>query len=191
MTKKLSEREKKRLGFLEGTISSIANLILFVLKIWVGTMTGSIAMVADAWHTLSDTVTSGVVLIGFWIAGKPRDAEHPFRHGRAELLGSIIIGTLLLVVGANFLKEAFSQLRNAVTVSFKPLSVVVFACSAVIKEALAEFAIWAGRRTKAKSLIADGWHHRSDAIASTLIVIGSFLGSRFWWIDGVLGIAVA
>lgn len=191
MVKKLSEREIKRLGLVEGTVSSIANVGLFALKLWVGMMTGSVAMVADAWHTLSDTVTSVVVIIGFWLSGKPGDEKHPFGHGRAELLGSIIIGTLLFVVGANFLKESYFHLRNAVPVGFQTLSVVVFAASAVFKEALAEFAIWAGKRTNSRSLIADGWHHRSDAVASTLIVIGSFLGNRFWWIDGVLGILVA
>ena len=187
----MDELQKRKLGLAEGIISSVTNVALFGVKIWVGMLTGSVAMIADAWHTLSDTVTSLVVIFGFWVSGKPGDRDHPFGHGRAELVGSVVIGTLLAVVGVTFLRESFTQLRSGAAVHFSTLSVVVFACSAVFKEALARFSIWAGRKADSKSLIADGWHHRSDAIASALIVVGSLLGRRIWWIDGVLGIAVA
>ena len=69
--------------------------------------------------------------------------------------------------------------------------IIIFLISIGLKEGLAQFAFWAGRKIKAKSLIADGWHHRSDAIASGLIIVGAVLGKYFWWIDGVLGIIIA
>ncbi|MEW5815182.1 MAG: cation diffusion facilitator family transporter [Spirochaetota bacterium] len=185
------ELTKKKLGYIEGLSSSIINVGLFALKLWVGIISGSVAMIADSWHTLSDTLTSIVVLFGFWISGKPRDMKHPFGHGRAELIAALIIGTLLGLVGLNFLKDSYLQLKNAHAVRFSLLSIVIFLISVFIKEGLAQFSMWAGRKTKSTSLIADGWHHRSDAIASALIVVGALFGRYFWWIDGVLGILVS
>jgi cation diffusion facilitator family transporter len=123
-------------------------------------------MTADAWHTLSDTLTSVVVILGFWISSRLEDEEHPFGHGRAEVIATIIIATLLAVVGINFLKDSIQQLIVQRSASFSTVGLVVFAISVVIKEGLARFSIWAGKKTDSKSLIADGWHHRSDALAS-------------------------
>ena len=183
--------EKRKLGYQEGVISAVTNTLLFGLKFWVGTTVGSVAMIADAWHTLSDTLTSLVVILGFWISSKPGDEEHPFGHGRAELIASVIIGTLLGVVGFNFFKESWYQLRNHQSVEYSTISIIVFAVSVAAKEALARYSIWAGRKVNAQSLLADGWHHRSDALASALIIAGALFGSRFWWIDGALGFGVS
>ncbi len=185
------ELEARRLGLLEGWLSTGLNTALFAVKYWIGTQIGSVAMVADAWHTLSDTVTSVVVIVGFWIAARPGDREHPFGHGRAELLASVVIGTLLAVVGVNFFRDSWLRLQQHRAVTYTILSMVVFGGSFLIKEALAQFSMWAGRKVGSRSLIADGWHHRSDAIASVLIVAGAVFGSSLWWIDGVLGIGVA
>ena len=182
---------KKKLGLIEGTLSSVVNVVLFILKLWIGLAVGSIAMVADAWHTLSDTFTSLVVILGFWIGAKPEDDEHPFGHGRAELIGAIIIGTLLVVVGANFLQDSIQKIQTGSSPQFSGVAVVIFAVSAIVKEALAQFSFWAGRKTASKALLADGWHHRSDAIASLIIVIGSFAAKRLPWIDAVLGLVVS
>jgi len=180
-----------RLGFIEGWTSVVLNIVLFLLKLWVGMLCGSIAMVADAWHTLSDTVTSGVVIVGFWVAGRPADREHPFGHGRFEYIAAIIIGILLANVGIKFLIDSVGRLRHYEEVRFSMSAVVIFAVSIVVKEGLAQFAFWAADKMKSESVRADGWHHRSDAIASALILIGIFAGKYFWWIDGVLGIAVS
>ncbi len=185
------DKEKRSLGYREGVISSVLNTVLFGLKFWVGTAVGSVAMIADAWHTLSDTLTSLVVILGFWISSKPGDEEHPFGHGRAELIASVIIGTLLGVVGVNFLKVSWNQLRDHQAVEYSMISIIVFGISVIAKEALARYSIWASKKVKAQSLLADGWHHRSDALASALIIVGALLGNRLWWIDGVLGIGVS
>ncbi|MEO0293873.1 MAG: cation diffusion facilitator family transporter [candidate division WOR-3 bacterium] len=182
----------ERLGFIEGWVSIVVNILLFALKLWVGVAMKSIAMTADAWHTLSDTFTSFVVILGFWISGKPADEEHPFGHGRAEIIAAIIIGVLLGVVGINFLVESGKRFVHHISIpTFKIFAVIIFGISMVLKEALSRFAFWVGRRIKAESVIADGWHHRSDAIASGLILIGVFLGKYLWWIDSVLGIGVS
>ncbi|NPV88199.1 cation transporter [Coprothermobacteraceae bacterium] len=181
----------KNLGFIEGWLSIVINTALFFVKFWAGTVTGSVAMVADAWHTLSDTLTSVVVLVGFWIQKKPADDRHPFGHGRAESIASLVIATLLAVVGFSFGKESLARLVNRVPAAYGTIALLIFVASALIKEALAQFSIWAGRKINAHSLIADGWHHRSDAVASALIVVGGLASSYAWWIDGVLGLIVS
>ena len=183
--------QKHQLGYLEGAISAVVNTALFGLKIWVGNESGSVSIVADAWHTLSDTFTSLIVVFGFWMARRPRDSEHPFGHGRAEVIAAIVIGTLLAVVGFTFFMDSVNQLRDRTGAVFTGATILVFAISVLVKEGVAQFSLRAGRRLDAKSLIADGWHHRSDAIASALILVGALLGKGTWWIDGVLGIGVS
>lgn len=183
--------ETKRLAYVEAIVSMALNSVLFGLKIWAGLMTGSIAIIADAWHTLSDSFTSLVVLLGARASAMPADRDHPFGHGRAELVASIVIGVLLAVVGVNFLIESVKTLLARETAEFSTFAAIVFAVSALSKEAIARYSFWAARKTGYRALKADAWHHRSDAIASVLILIGVFIGKYVWWIDGVLGVAVA
>ncbi len=185
---------KQSWGYLEGWISIVLNTALFAVKLRVGAICGSIAMVADAWHTLADSLTSAVVILGFWIAARPADDRHPFGHGRAEPAAAIVIGTLLAVVAAFFLHESVMKLARPgrfPAAHFNRLAVCVFFGSALLKEALARFSIWAGLKIGSGALIADGWHHRSDAVASALIVAGVFLAGVRWWLDGALGVGVS
>jgi cation diffusion facilitator family transporter len=182
---------RRRVGYGIGLLSVVVNLVLFGLKLWAGSRADSVAMIADAWHTLSDILTSLIVVFGFWAAGLPTDKEHPFGHGRAELVGAIVIGTLLGVVGVNFIRESVVQLREAGHASFGLSGVVIFGVSAALKEGLAQLSIRTGRKIDSRSLVADGWHHRSDAVASLVIVAGALLGRRVWWLDGALGLLVS
>jgi cation diffusion facilitator family transporter len=179
------------LGMLEGWISVVLNTLLFGVKFWFGRASSSVSMVADAWHTLSDTLTSVVVIVGFFIMARPADREHPFGHARAEGISAIVIGVLLAVVGGSFLLDSVRRLISFKAATFSMAAIIVFAGSIVLKEALAQFAFWAGKKINSRAVIADGWHHRSDAIASALIVIGALVGRSAWWMDGALGIAVS
>jgi cation diffusion facilitator family transporter len=181
----------QRFGYSEGLLSVGINVLLFGLKYWAGIKSGSVAMIADAWHTMSDMFTSLIILVSFWIAARPADEHHPFGHGRAESIGAIIIGTLLAVVGFTFLKESIMRLLIYQAAHFTLLAIIVFGISVVVKEGLAQFSLWAGKKIDSQALRADGWHHRSDAIASGLIVIGALASAHLWWIDGVMGIAVS
>lgn len=183
--------QKKKLAYYEGYLSIFINLGLFLLKFLVGRKVQSVAMVADAWHTLSDCLTSIIVVVGFWMASRPADSRHAFGHGRSESIASIVIGTLLAVVGFSFLYESAVRLIHRQGMGFSPLAVIVFAVSAVLKEGLAQFAFWTSRKTGAGSLRADAWHHRSDAVASALIVAGALFSRQFWWLDGLLGAGVS
>jgi cation diffusion facilitator family transporter len=183
--------EKQKLGYWEGWISIVLNTLLFGAKYWTGSRIASVAMVADAWHTLSDTLTSVVVIVGFWIMAKPADERHPFGHARAENIAAIIIGVLLAVVGLMFGRESILRLLHRQAASFSLFAILVFLASALLKEGLAQFAFWAGKKAGSQAVTADGWHHRSDAIASALIVVGALVGQRLWWMDGALGIGVS
>ncbi|MBE3091089.1 MAG: cation transporter [Candidatus Atribacteria bacterium] len=189
--KQISKKYKIFIGYLEGTISIIINTILFGLKYWVGIKTFSIAIIADAWHTLSDSLTSLVVIIGFKVSSKPADKKHPYGHGQAEIVSSVIIGTLLAVVGVNFLIASIQKFINHQSASYGNLAVIVFTISVIVKEGLAQFSMRAGKKINSQSLIADGWHHRSDALVSLMVLVGIFMGGYFWWVDSIMGIAVS
>ncbi len=174
-----------------GWLSIAVNSGLFILKFWAGIATGSIAIIADAWHTLSDSLTSIVVVIGIKISAKPADKEHPFGHGRAELIAALIIGVLLSVVAFNFILEGVQRLRSRELVNYSTFAIVATVISILVKEAIAQYAFNIARKTKSKSIRADAWHHRSDAVSSVVILAGIFLGKHVWWIDGAMGIIVA
>jgi len=131
------------------------------------------------------------VILGFMVSSKKPDLKHPFGHGRAELISSVIIATLLAVVGFSFLMESIQRFRNHQAAAYNLIAVVIFVISVILKEALAQFSIILGKKNKSRSLIADGWHHRSDSIASGLVLIGMAAGKYIWWIDSVMGIAVS
>lgn len=181
----------KKIAYLQGWISITLNAILFIFKYWAGLVTGSLALMADAWHTLSDSLSSIIVLVSAKISSMPPDKEHPFGHGRAELIAAIIIGVILGLIGFEFARDSISRLANHESVVFGNFAIWVTAISVFVKESLAQFSFWASRKTGNPSLKADGWHHRSDAISSLIILVGIFAGSYFWWIDGVLGLIVS
>ncbi len=181
----------KKLPAIEAYVSIVGNVLLFGLKLWAGIITGSIALRADAWHTLSDTFSSIVVLVGAKVSEKPADERHPFGHGRAELIASFLIGIMLALIAFSFIEKAIENLQGGAAVNYGRIAIVVTFISMVIKELMAQFALWAGRRVRSNSLKADAWHHRTDAISSLVILVGIFLGRFFWWIDGVLAILVA
>lgn len=189
--KQISKKYKISIGYLEGTVSIIVNTLLFGLKYWVGIKTFSIAIIADAWHTLSDSLTSLVVIIGFKISSKPADKKHPFGHGQAEIISSVIIGTLLALVGVSFLISSIQKFINHQSASYGNLAIVVFIISVIVKEGLAQFSIRVGKKINSQSLIADGWHHRSDALVSLMILLGIFIGGYFWWVDSIMGAVVS
>lgn len=172
-------------------VSVVGNVVLFAAKYAVGLLTHSVALQADAWHTLSDSLTSIIVMVAYRMGRKPPDREHPFGHGRYELVATLLVGMFLLLIGVMFAYQGYEQLASHRQVDYGLWAIVVTVLSIVVKEAMAQYAFWGARRTKNSALHADGWHHRSDALSSVIVLAGILLGSRFWWIDGVLAILVA
>jgi len=178
-------------GILATWLSIVLNIALFVLKYWAGWISNSVALIADAWHTLFDSVSSLAVLLGLKFSSKPADHRHPYGHGRAELIASLVVGILLAVVGFNFLAESLMKFKSQAPFEYGPVAIWVTVISIVVKEIMARYSISIGRSLQSNSLKADGWHHRSDAISSVVILVGIFLGGRIWWIDSVMGIFVS
>lgn len=175
----------------EGRLSIAANIALAAFKFVAGTLSGSIAIIADAWHTLSDSLSSLVLLVGIKISERPADAEHPFGHGRAELIASIVIGMLLAAVGFEFIQGGIRKILAHETSEFGALGYAAMIATVAVKEALAQYAFYGARKTGMTSLRADGFHHRSDALSSLIVLAGmlatEFFGEKLWWMDGALG----
>jgi cation diffusion facilitator family transporter len=103
----------------------------------------------------------------------------------------VIIGVLLGLIGFEFILKSLEQLRSQIGVHYGAAAIAVTIFSILAKESMAQFAFWAGRKTDNTILKADGWHHRTDALSSVVVLVGIFFSSFFWWMDGVLGIIVA
>lgn len=183
--------DKNKLINREGWLSIIGNLVLFALKYWAGIVTGSLALIADAWHTLSDSVSSVIVLIGGKISRKPADDDHPFGHGRAEHIAAVIIGVILAIIAFDFVVGAIEKFSSKEITIFGTIAWIATIISIVVKEGMAQYAFWAARKTNSTILRADGWHHRTDALSSVVILIGIAVGKYFWWTDAVLSFIVA
>ncbi len=182
---------RRRAAYRAGWVALAVNVALFGLKYWAGIVSGSLAIIADAWHTLSDSVTSLVVIAGTAVGARPADSEHPFGHERAEVIAALVIGILLAVLGFNFIAEGVEKLTEGSAAGFGTVAIVVTALSVMVKEVLAQYAFHAARVSGNSSLRADGWHHRSDALSSILILVGILVGRSLWWVDGVLALLVA
>ena len=183
--------DKTKAGYVEGALSIIVNSALFALKIWVSVITGSIALAADAWHTLSDSISSVVVVIAAKLASRKADKEHPFGHGRWEQIASLFIAFILGMIAFGFLESSVRQFLDKEKVEYGTIAIIVTAISIVVKELLAQYAFYLGRKADNSSVKADGWHHRSDALSSVVVLIGILFAKQFWWIDSVLGIVIA
>ncbi len=186
---------RAKYGYLEGYVSIVGNTILFLLKLILGLFINSIALIADAVHSLSDTATSGVVIFGFRIAKKQPDKEHPHGHGRAEYIATLIIAIILIIVGFGFIQQSVERIINVETIlhgEFAILISIVVLLSAIGKEVMARYSFLISKKINSDVLKADAWHHRSDAISSIGVAIG-IIGARYGFpiLDPIFGMLVS
>lgn len=178
---------------------SVVNFVLLVLKFLAGIIGHSSAMVADAVHSLSDFITDVVVIVFVRIAGKPQDESHDYGHGKYETLATAIIGVVLLFVGVgiliNSLKSIVAVWNGVVIEAPSILAFVAAAVSIITKEILYQYTVYKGKKFNSKAVIANAWHHRSDAFSSigTLIGIGGaiFLDEKWRVLDPVAAFVVS
>lgn len=183
---------RARYGFLEGWLSIIGNIILSVIKVFLGLALNSVSLLADAAHTFSDVITSVVVVVGFHAARRRPDKEHPFGHGRIEAVATLVIALLLGLVGLEFARTSLERLLSGSRVVGSLGAALVMLVSGAAKEVMALISIDLGRRIDSGALLADAWHHRSDAIASVLVAI-AIVAARygFYSVDAVFGLLVS
>lgn len=192
-----SSREK---GIYKVTIvGSIVNFLLLVFKFFAGIAGHSAAMLADAVHSLSDFITDIVVIVFVRIAGKPEDKGHDYGHGKYETLATAIIGLLLLCVGFgifwNGASSIYTFLRGGQLESPGVVALVAALVSIVSKEILYQYTVIQGKKLNSQAVIANAWHHRSDALSSigTAIGIGGaiLLGDHWRVLDPVAAVVVS
>ncbi len=183
---------RARLGILQGVVSIVVNLVLFLVKGLLGLMLGSVALMADAVHSLSDIGTSLVVIFGFVWARKPRDSKHPFGHGRVEFVSALVIAVLLIVAAIEFAQFGISRIMNPAPYTAPWWAIIVVVLTMVMKQWLTVFAQALARLTGSQALKADYWHHLSDVMSTGLVLI-ALLASRIGWagVDGWAGLGVS
>ena len=184
------ETKKERPMVVEGYVSIGVNLLLFAGKYMVGLMSGSVAIIADGWHSLSDTLSSAAIVIGAKASMKPADQRHPYGHGRAQVIAALVVGVMLAVVGVDFLIESIGKLIERTPALYVSQTIWVLAGSICVKELMAQYSFWISRRVGGDMMRAEGWHHRSDALSTVVILTGVLFGRSIWWLDGALGIAM-
>ena len=175
------------------------NMLLFAFKLVAGVVGRSGAMIADAIHSASDFATDVVVLAFVRISAKPRDDDHHWGHGKYETLASLIIGIALFTVGIEILMDSAEKIKAVAEGEVLPrpgmIAVIAAAVSIVAKEALYQWTARVGKRVESPSVVANAWHHRSDALSSigALLGIGAayFLGEKWRIADPIAAIVVA
>jgi cation diffusion facilitator family transporter len=180
-------------------IGFFSNLLLTVFKIVAGILGNSAAMIADAAHSVSDFVTDLVVVGSLKVSSKPKDGNHKYGHGKVETLATAFVGIVLLFVGLGILFAAGRNIFNHYRVEpmQSPGMIALYAAiaSIIIKEILFRYTIVVGKRINSKVVVANAWHHRSDAFSSIGTVIGIsgaiFLGPRWVILDPVAAILVS
>ena len=179
-------------GNLAGAIGIIVNILLFILKALVGFFAGSVAIMADAFNNLSDAASSIITIVGFKLANKPADAEHPFGHGRIEYISALIVSFLVMLVGLQFIKTSFERIISPIPVIFEVIPFVLLVISILFKLWLANFNKNIGNKINSSAIKASATDALGDVFTSTTVVI-SFLLSSFTDapIDGYIGIFVA
>lgn len=177
---------------LAGIVGIITNLMLFIIKLSVGLFSNSISILADAFNNLSDAASSIITIIGFKMANKPADAEHPFGHGRIEYITAMIVSFMVMLVGLQFVKTSFQKIINPTPVTFELLPFILLLISIGFKFWLSKFNKSIGNKINSSTLKATATDAMGDVFTSTTVVI-SFLISKFTTlpIDGYIGIIVA
>lgn len=176
-------------------VGSVVNIILTVFKILAGVIGHSTAMVADGLHSLSDLLSDVIVIVFVKISSKGRDKDHDYGHGKFETFATLIISLMLIVVAANLMSGGISKIRLILSggeVS-SPGMIALWAAvaSIALKEILYRYTIIQGKALNSPMMIANAWHHRSDAFSSVGSLVGIagaiFLGDKFVILDPITG----
>lgn len=164
--------EDYKIGRHGAKVGIVTNVLLFFLKLYAGIFGKSHAMIADSLHTATDALTSIGVFVGFKIAQKPADEEHPYGHGRAESIAAKLVSIILIMGGMKVGFDAVMIIINRDLHVPHQMALWAAVISIVIKEALYRYTNKMGDKIQSNALKADAWHHRSDALSSIAAFIG-------------------
>ena len=180
-------------GNLASLVGMACNILLCISKLLAGTLFGSIAIMADALNNLSDASSNVVSLIGFRLAAKAPDAEHPYGHARYEYLAGLVVSVTILAIGLSLLKESALKVLHPTPVVFSWLSIGVLAASILVKLWLSGFNRAVGKKINSETLMATAADSRNDVLTTGAVLLSTILCSLTGYgiIDGIMGVGVA
>ena len=187
-----NDKTRAAYGILGSVVAIVANVFLFVLKFIIGTVTTSLSITADAFNNLSDAVSSGIGYVGVKLSEKPADEDHPFGHGRIEYLVTLLVATLVILVGYSFFTESIDNIRDEKKILFSWVAIICLIISILVKIWLGFFSKKLGKKINSGVLTASGTDALADVMATSVTLI-AMLVYKFtgYCIDGYVGIFVA
>jgi len=194
------EKDRKKQIFKVTIVGSVLNVLLVVLKFLAGIFGQSAAMISDAVHSLSDFATDIIVLVFVNVSAKPQDCDHDYGHGKYETLATIIIGLVLMFVGVGLFLNGAEKIIDAlfhdkVIESPGKIALIAAIISIFTKETLYRYTVLTGKKVNSQVIVANAWHHRSDAFSSIGAAIGIagalFLGDKWRVLDPIAAIVVS
>ena len=183
---------RRAYGVLCGAVGIAINLLLFALKLFAGTLAGSVAITADAFNNLSDAGASIVTLLGFRLAGQKPDPEHPFGHGRLEYISGLIVSIVILLMGFELLRNSVEKIIHPDAVQFRWLTLGALVLSIGVKLWMAWFNTRLGKKIRSSVMIATAKDSRSDVAATAATILALLLSLVTTLpVDGIMGTAVS
>lgn len=180
---------RKRYGNFSSAVGIFCNLMLFILKMLIGLISGSIAITADAFNNLSDVGSNAVTFFGFKLAAQPPDDDHPFGHGRFEYLAGLLIAIFVVLVGIEVIKTSISKIISPEPITFSWFIVIALVLSMGVKFWMSAFYLKLGNKIDSTALFAASADSKSDCISTAATTFGIVISYLFSWnIDGYLGI---
>lgn len=183
---------REKYGILSGIVGIFCNFMLFIGKFMAGLITASISITADAFNNLSDAASSIVTLVGFKMAGKPADAQHPFGHGRIEYISGLIVSTVIIIMGFEFVKSSIEKIIEPETVEFGLVSIIILLASILVKLWMSIFNKKLGESINSSTIKAISKDSLADVAATSTVLIGAIISyTTDVYVDGYAGILVA
>lgn len=183
---------RRKYGVLCGAVGIVINVLLFLGKFFAGTISGSIAITADAFNNLSDAGSSLVTILGFKLAGQKPDPDHPFGHGRMEYLSGLAVAMLILLMGIELLKSSVEKILHPEAIEFSWLSVGILLAAIACKLYMASYNRSVGEKIQSSAMKATATDSLSDSLATTAVLAATLIAHFFHVnIDGWVGLAVA
>lgn len=179
-------------GKFTGIFGIVTNILLFITKVSLGLLTSSIAVIADAVNNLSDAGSSLITMLGFKIAGKPADEEHPFGHARMEYVSGLIVSCIISAIGIDLLISSVEKIFTPSETKYSVVGIIVLVATVVVKLLQGLVYRSAGKKINSQSLIASATDSINDVISTTVVIIGAIVGMlTSLSLDGYFGCAVA
>ena len=184
--------DRAAIGRMSGVVGVVCNLLLAAAKLLAGILSGSVAITADALNNLSDATSSIVTFVGFKLAERPADADHPYGHARYEYISALVVAGLILVIGVELAQSSFQKILNPEPTEFSVVMAVILVASVLVKLWMYFFQRRLGKLADSQALMATAVDSRNDCLATSAVLVAAaveyFSG---WMLDGYVGMAVS